>query len=258
MNDTDIKFKRLFALPLNKILSFFQKKKIRPSGPWTDIWQEEHNKAFVVANVAQADYLQELYDAVEKAIGEGIPFSQFKKEIKKLPEDWKKRRLPTIYNTNLNVAYSRGRYESMIANAKYRPFWRYKCQFLPGSRDAHKALHGKIFRYDDPIWQTMFPPNGWGCKCEVEALTPEDVENQGLTVENSRANLKKVEQPIRDGLSQEVTAYQDEKTGEIAAPEAGWNYNPGIKDYNPDLRKYNKIIRNALLSKISSYLKEKK
>lgn len=242
MDDTDVKFKRLFALPLNKILSFFQKKEIRPSGTWTDVWQEEHNKAFVVANVAQADYLQELYAAVEKAIREGIPFSQFKKEIKKLPEDWKKMRLPTIYNTNLNVAYSRGRYESMIANKERRPFWRYKCQMLPTSRESHKALNGKVFSADDPIWQTLFPPNGWGCKCEVEPLTAADVKSENLKVEKSKGNLKRVETFLNNDTIQLVTGYKDPQTGVITAPAAGWNYNPGIKDYSPDYRKYNSFI----------------
>lgn len=134
----------------------------------------------------------------------------------------------------------------MIANKENRPYWRYKCQFLPGSRDSHKALHGKVFRADDPIWQTMFPPNGWGCQCEVEPLTAEDVENQKLQVEDSGKNLKAFKKKLDKKNVQIVTGYKDPKTSKTAAPEAGWNYNPGIKDYKPDLRKYNSIIAGDL------------
>lgn len=34
--------------------------------------------------------LQDLYDAIDKAIGEGITFGQFKKELPNIAEDWKK------------------------------------------------------------------------------------------------------------------------------------------------------------------------
>lgn len=245
MEISDTTLTRLFALSEPQILAFFRKKKLKPTEKWTDILQEAHNRAFVVAGVSQIDILQDIYNAVDKAIGEGITFAQFKKELK---EKWtpqhQERRLKTVYNTNLSVAYSRGRYESMKANAERRPFWRYKCQFLPGSRDSHKALHGKIFRWDDPIWNTLFPPNDWGCQCEVEPLTAEEVGDK--PVESSKGNLIGKQKKLDSTTMQLVTGYVDPKTGEETAPSAGWNYNPGISDYTPDMRKYNSFFADQL------------
>lgn len=243
----NVQLQKIFNLPLMKIQKYFQSKKIYASGSWDEVLQEAHNKAFVVANVMRADMLQELYDRVDKAIGEGITFAQFKKDLPKtFGEEWKKRRLPTIYNTNLSVAYSRGRYESMIANKERRPYWRYKCQMLPTSRDSHKALNGKVFRADDPIWATLFPPNDWGCKCEVEPLTAEEVEAQHLTVERSEGKLAKAAFNLNKDVVQFTTGYKDPITGVVTAPAAGWNYNPGITDYRPDYRKYNDFFSRAL------------
>ena len=243
---------RLFELPQSKIVDFFREKKLRPSNGWKELWQEEHNRSFVVAGVAQADILQEIYNEVEKALAEGTTFAEFKKNLKgKWTPEYQERRLRTVYNTNLSVAYSRGRYESMRANAQNRPYWRYKCQFLPGSRESHKALHGKIFRWDDPIWNTLFPPNDWGCQCEVEPLTAEEVSPQEIS-KSTRENRISVRRPLSPTAAQEVTGFIDESTGEITAPAAGWNYNPGISEYQPDMRKYNSFIGNWLDLRINA------
>lgn len=241
---------RLFELPQSKIVDFFRKKKLRPSNSWKELWQEEHNRSFVVAGVTQADILQEIYNEVEKALAEGTTFAEFKKNLKeKWTPEYQERRLRTVYNTNLSVAYSRGRYESMRANAQNRPYWRYKCQFLPGSRESHKALHGKIFRWDDPIWNTLFPPNDWGCQCEVEPLTAEEA---GGKVENSDGKLFGIQKNVDSQTKQLVTGYHDSNTDEFVAPAAGWNYNPGISEYLPDMRKYNSFIDNWLKLRINA------
>lgn len=251
MEISDITLTRLFALSEPQIVSFFRKKKLQPTQKWTDVLQEAHNRAFVVAGVTQADVLQDIYNAVDKAIGEGTTFEQFKKELKeKWTPEHQERRLRTVYNTNLSVAYSRGRYDSMRENAQRRPFWRYKCQFLPGSRESHKALHGKIFRWDDPIWNTLFPPNDWGCQCEVEPLTAEEVGDK--PVETSKGKLFGIQKRLDSSTTQLVTGYKDPKTDEITAPSAGWNYNPGVSDYTPDMRKYNSFIGDFLRMKLNT------
>lgn len=34
-------------------------------------------------------------------------------------------------------------------------------------REEHQLLNGLVAPVDDPIWDTIYPPNGWQCRCEV-------------------------------------------------------------------------------------------
>lgn len=94
-------------------------------------------------------------------------------------------RMATIYRTNLMVAYLSRRYKDMLANANNRPFWQYVTVLDARTRPFHRALHGKVFRYDDPFWTYFYPPNGWNCRCHVRAFNVKEVKERGLVIENS-------------------------------------------------------------------------
>ena len=43
------------------------------------------------------------------------------------------------------------------------------------TRPEHSAWHDTILRWDDPWWETHYPPNGWRCRCLVQQLSDEDL-----------------------------------------------------------------------------------
>lgn len=45
-------------------------------------------------------------------------------------------------------------------------------------RPSHVILDGAIRPIDDPFWNTNYPPNGWRCRCDVDA-TDQEVNNKG-------------------------------------------------------------------------------
>ena len=257
-NQQDVSFDnevRLFvpAKPLEQI----QKRKTgnRVSWNWHDTWQEAHKQAFVVAKMARADLLQTMHDSLQSAIKEGWTFEQWRKYITpklegqwlgktigelwdELPDEEKAgrkpptavqresvimpRRLETIFRTNTAVAYAAGRYEHHMAVAKNYPYWRYNTREDSRVRASHAAMNGKVFRFDDPIWQTHYPPNGWGCRCYVEALDDWDMEDQGLTCSSSEGRKVVTE----DQNGNEVIGYDIDGRVMFTAP--GWGYNPAL------------------------------
>lgn len=174
-------------LPFEEQIEFFRDKVDLGTASWTDIWQAGHDRAFVVAGAARDDLVADLRGAVTKAIEEGTTLATFRADFDTIVErhgwsyrggrDWRTR---VIYETNLWTSYAAGRHEQMRAITDRRPYWRYRHSHASEEpREKHLAWDGLVLRHDDPWWATHYPPNGWGCKCYVEALNDRDLARLG-------------------------------------------------------------------------------
>lgn len=67
---------------------------------------------------------------------------------------------------------------------------------IPDGSAEHKALHGLVFRFDDPFWQDFFPMIGPKCRCAVRALTAKECRDRGLQVRSSSGRLS-----VEDGAA---------------------------------------------------------
>lgn len=234
-------------------IAFFAGKSDQPSFDYTEVWREANVHAFTVAKATTADVLRTIRAEVEKAIGPGQTFEEFKRTLRPRLQDlgwWGKaevlesdtgeirqaqlgsvRRLRTIYQTNVQTAYMAGRYKRLLANAAERPYWRYVAIMDGRTRPAHAALNGRVWRYDDPIWQVIFPPNGWGCRCRVTALTEAEFQALKIPLESGADAITTTQVPIgRDGQLVDVKGvrYKDPLGREkVFRPDPGWDYNPG-------------------------------
>lgn len=65
---------------------------------------------------------------------------------------------------NQHLAYQVERYKQMTDPDVFEmsPFWQYCAVVDPVTRSAHAALHGKVFRANDPFWDHWYPPNSCG------------------------------------------------------------------------------------------------
>ena len=139
----------------------------------------------------------------------------------------------------MKVAHVAGQYQSLVDEAELYPYWQYHTQEDERVRGSHAVLNRKVFRWDDPFWDTHFPPNGWQCRCYVRSLDDDDLEEKGLKVTDSR-DLKTREDKSAGGHSK-LTYIID---GKEATTADGWNYNPG---------KVNQQIDNVADNKIGEY-----
>lgn len=179
-----------FNKPFDEQLAFFRQKENLPTQYWDDILGAAHDRAFIVAGAAKADLLADFRGAVEKAIGEGKSIQAFRKEFDSIVEkhgwqgwtgsdtqagrDWRTR---VIYDTNMRTSYAAGRYAQLTDPdlLKNRPYWKYiHSDLVAHPRELHQSWNGAVLRYDDPWWRTHYPPNGFGCRCRVKAVTADE------------------------------------------------------------------------------------
>jgi hypothetical protein len=122
-----------------------------------------------------------------------------------------------------------GRYKEFADNVDDRPFWQFVAVMDSRTRPAHAALNGKVFRYDDPFWDTHYPPLGFNCRCRVRALSDKNIKSRNLSVEKSEGRITWQDELVskKTGELRPVAAYHDPLTGQSIKTDAGWSYNPG-------------------------------
>lgn len=249
-----------FGLEPEEAVKYFESKGYAITWGWRDLWQQAQAKAFTVAGVTQVDVLQDIRGELDKAIRGGTTFADFRANLQPMLErkGWRgklaqtdletgemagkgltPRRLQTIFQTNVQTSYMAGHYRTMMANVADRPYWKYVAILDGRTRPAHRLLHGRVFRYDDPFWDAFYPPNGFNCRCRVDALDRADLVDGDLVESKSEGRLTTVDIPQsrRDRQPVEVTGYRDPVSGKTIAPDPGWSYNPGkswVRPFTPE------------------------
>lgn len=159
---------------------------------WDALTAAQREFAFKVAGAAQADLVNDVWQALEHALGDGTDFAEFKAAVgDQLIRSWRgtvanpAARLETIFRTNVQGAYGKGAYQQRTAAAvkKARPYWRF--DGVGDSRQSNicRSIDGTIRPASDPFWKTHQPPLHHNCRSAIVALSPEEARAEGVTDE---------------------------------------------------------------------------
>lgn len=154
---------------------------------WDALTQAERQRAFTVAGVAQVRLLSDVWNALDAAIERGETFEEFKAKIgDKLRKAWggeEPSHLETVFRTNIQTAYSHGRYAQMTdpVTMARRPFWKYSAVQDGRTTEVCKPLGGTILPADSPFWNTHCPPLHFNCRSTIIALSKVAAERQGIS-----------------------------------------------------------------------------
>ena len=230
---TPADLKAIFGLEPKNAVAYLKSKGYAITWNWQEMLDQAHDQAFTVAKAMRLDLLSDIRGALETALQEGQTLKQFIAALQPTLESqgwWGKqvivdsdgvgelvqlgspRRLKTIYQTNLQSAYMAGRKAEMEQTTETHPYWMYVAILDGKTRPSHRALHGQVFRHDDPIWSAIYPPNGFNCRCRVVALSEAAVKRRGLKIVSSDGRM----------FTETVETGIDKRTGEVrTAPVTG-------------------------------------
>ena len=216
----------MFGMEPRSAVEYMRRKGFVITWNWQEADAALAARSFTVAKAARLDILETINNALIDNLRNGGSLQQFQERLTPALQSlgwWGQqvvvdsegnaqrvqlgspRRLATIYQTNMQSAYMAGRQAEMLKSVKTHPYWQYIAVMDGGTRPSHAALNGKVFRWDDPIWQHIFPPNGYNCRCRIRALSAAAVKRMGLQVESSIGNTR----------TKTVETGTDKRTGEI-------------------------------------------
>lgn len=224
-----------FSVPFKEAIEYFRDKLRLPTARWTDLWQGQHARAFVVAGAMNDDLLRDFQSAILKAIEQGTTLEEFRRDFDRIVaahgwsykggRNWRSR---LIYQVNLRMAYAAGHWGQAQRTKKRRPYLRYVAVQDERTRPQHRTWHGTVLHVDHEWWKTHYPPNGWNCRCNVVSLSERDLKRFGFKVSESPPPGETVDHTIN-------TAAGPTKVTVPEGIDPGFGYNPGEAAYGTQL-----------------------
>lgn len=95
----------------------------------------------------------------------------------------------TEYDYAWNASHNAATYHTMRKQMDEFPTWVYQTTGDERVRPGHQVLNNMKFKADDPAFDSIYPPNGWGCRCYVKPLR--GVPNQYSTYDDAKEALAK-------------------------------------------------------------------
>lgn len=206
-----------FDLPFDEAIAYLRQKANVPTRSWRDVWGAAHSHSFMVAGAASDALVSDFRSEIDKALADGTTLAEFRAGFDAIVEkhgwdytgerNWRTR---VIFETNLRTAHAAGQYAQMTKPGTVAafPYWQYNHSGAVHPRQSHLALDGNVYRWDDPIWTTHYPPNGFGCGCFVTVVSDSDLGRLG-----------------KDGL--DIAPDLRLPGGGMTGVDPGFTYNPG-------------------------------
>lgn len=223
------------GITFEEAVEFFgDKLPLKPS-EFYKLAEEYRTQAFTISGYSKIQVLNQFHTQLLSAIEEGSTVRKFKDEMneflnKRGYEGITNYQADNIFRTNIQTAYQVGHHKVMTSPEvmQLRPYWQYDAVNDQRTRPAHMAMDGKVYRADDPIWDTWYPPNGFRCRCGVSTLSERQVQARGLTVETKPLVVAEVNGRFTNVL-----------------PDPQFSTNPAQHAFKPHVENYPQSLQKA-------------
>jgi SPP1 gp7 family putative phage head morphogenesis protein len=115
-------------------------------------------------------------------------YSEFEQKAADLLDTFNRAYLKTEYDHAQAVSQNAARWYRQKQLSTDYPYLRYETIGDNRVREAHSMLNGKVFSIDDTSWRDLYPPNGWGCRCEMIPVKKDGIKQDNVV---SGTDMKK-------------------------------------------------------------------
>lgn len=185
----------------------FAKKMPLPSDAFATLSQEHKARAFRILTVNKLRLVNRAVELFKRAIERGDDYAVIQRELLAYFDSEKiarppLHRLQLAFRQNVLQAYSVQRTQTLRDPdvIEQFPYWQYLTvgngePNVNNVRPTHAALHGQVFRADDPFWDHYDPPWEYNCRCFKVALTPGQVQAMRVPVRDFEYVRTKIKVP---------------------------------------------------------------
>lgn len=140
------------------------------------------------ARSAEAAVTERVQSLISQAIREGIPEATTGRlirlgvdEVAKRTAAWSEGYARMAFRTNLNTAATAGRFRQAQDPDVRRviPAFRFDSVGDSDTRHNHDAADGLIFSVRNTVWNTLAPPLGYNCRCQVSFVGLPELRRMG-------------------------------------------------------------------------------
>ncbi len=174
---------------LDRSVRWLQSRNLLTYDEFLEASEATRQSALAIAGDATTQTIDRIRNAFVDNLTEGGTADQFRKQVREYADaiDVSDANLETYYRTYVGQAESAGQ-RAILEHpliADEFPYRLWSATRDGRTRATHAAMetHGQngtaVYRADDPIWQTLYPPCEWNCRCIVIALTIEDAAYHG-------------------------------------------------------------------------------
>ena len=146
--------------------------------------------ATTVSGLASLDQIKTVINLSNKAIESGSTFQEFQKAVKESGIELSPHHLDNIFRTNIQNAYAHGIWTQQQENKANRPYLKYSSLTDSRVRPSHLALNNIVRHIDDSFWDTHYVPNGFNCRCAIDAITEAQAKRLGITIDDELPDIQ--------------------------------------------------------------------
>ncbi len=202
-------------------------------------------EAFTVATIGEYELQEELkalaIDVIENRQGDLEYFKKMARQItnRYIRGDWLQTNLTTATSSSYRAAEWNRLQDDAVVDIY--PAYQYNTRNDSRVREEHAKLADKVFRSNDPIWKSIWPPNGWNCRCFVIPLNQDQVSSGEYKIEEmvrTEAETKKI---LKDAFPNPKDARNFMRNpGETDSIWGKW-IDSKMKGFTPEVRKSIKL-----------------